>query len=103
VDRFFARGGQKIRSPVTLELRTHEQSTANNTIRCVLVLALGVLFLVSNWCIKDAIRRGKSPLLVFIAVIFFFPWGWIAWLIFRQTQLNRRSDHLIFKNTGSNR
>jgi len=48
-----------------------------------LVLALGVLFLVSNWCIKDAIRRGKSPLLVFIAVIFFFPWGWIAWLIFR--------------------
>lgn len=34
-------------------------------------------------CISDARRRGKSPLLVCIACILFFPWGMIAWLIFR--------------------
>jgi hypothetical protein len=34
-------------------------------------------------CIGDAHRRGKSPVLVCIACILFFPWGMIAWLIFR--------------------
>ncbi len=34
-------------------------------------------------CINDARRQGKSPLLVCIAVFGFFPWGLIAWLLFR--------------------
>jgi uncharacterized membrane protein YbhN (UPF0104 family) len=58
----------------------------------LLILAVVVFFLVLfgitiKWCVKDARRRGKSPLLVSIAVIFFFPWGLIAWLIFRPNPL----------------
>jgi hypothetical protein len=34
-------------------------------------------------CIHDARRRSKSPLLVCIACILFFPWGTLAWLVFR--------------------
>ena len=49
----------------------------------LIALVLGGLYLASNWCIKDAIRRGRSPVFVSIAVILFFPWGWIAWLVFR--------------------
>lgn len=40
------------------------------------------LFLVP-WSVKDAKLRGKSPLLVSLGVIFFFPWGLLAWLVFR--------------------
>lgn len=42
-----------------------------------------LLHLISKWCINDATQRGKSPTWLFLAVIFFFPWGLIAWLIFR--------------------
>ena len=31
----------------------------------------------------DASRRRKNPLLVLIAVVFFFPFGLLAWLFFR--------------------
>ena len=48
-----------------------------------IVVFFGVLYLASNWCIRDATHRGKSPTLVSIAVILFFPWGLIAWLLFR--------------------
>ena len=47
------------------------------------------------WSIQDAKLRGKSPLWISLAVVFFFPWGLIAWLIFRPepidpTKRNRR-------------
>ena len=35
------------------------------------------------WAVKDASRRNKSPLLVLIAVVVFFPFGLLAWLLFR--------------------
>ena len=35
------------------------------------------------WTDRDAILRGKSPFIVKCAVIFFFPWGLVAWLLFR--------------------
>ena len=35
------------------------------------------------WAERDALLRGKSPLFVKCAVILFFPWGLIAWLLFR--------------------
>lgn len=34
-------------------------------------------------CVADAQRRGKSPLIVTVAVFFFFPLGLILWLLFR--------------------
>jgi len=55
-----------------------------------IALAFVVLFLVVivitkaiSWASDDARRRGKSPVLVCVAVILFFPWGLVAWLIFR--------------------
>lgn len=41
-----------------------------------------VLFLVP-WSVADAKLRDKSPILVSLAVVFFFPWGLLAWLVFR--------------------
>lgn len=50
-------------------------------------LVLVVLLLAATayvlWAISDARRRGKSPLLVLIAVVFFFPFGLAVWLLFR--------------------
>ena len=49
----------------------------------LLVFGVAVIVLIINWCILDARMRGKSPIFVVIAVLLCFPWGWIAWLIFR--------------------
>lgn len=49
----------------------------------IVALLILILWKLGNWAISDAKLRGKSPFLVFVAVIFFFPWGLIAWLIFR--------------------
>ena len=60
----------------------------DSVLRVMLALILGFLLLALlgitiRACSRDARRRGKSPLLVSIAVIVFFPWGLIAWLLFR--------------------
>ena len=55
----------------------------------VAAFAVTLAVLIMAWCANDAHRRGKSGLLVFIAVFFFFPWGWIAWLIFRPDPIDR--------------
>ena len=47
---------------------------------CILALFFAFTMRI---CILDAERRGKSPILVCIACILFFPWGTLAWLIFR--------------------
>ncbi len=47
----------------------------------IVLLALGTMLVF--WAIEDAIRRRKSPLFVVIAVVFFFPFGLAAWLLFR--------------------
>ena len=39
-------------------------------------------------CAADARRRGKSPLFVVIACVLFFPWGTVAWLLFRPDPLD---------------
>jgi hypothetical protein len=49
----------------------------------IVALLILIVWKVGSWAISDAQLRGKSPFLVFLAVIFFFPWGLIAWLIFR--------------------
>jgi hypothetical protein len=55
------------------------------------VLALCVLAaLVASvvMCAADAKRRGKSPWLVSLMVILFFPVGLMAWLVFRPKSAN---------------
>jgi hypothetical protein len=46
-------------------------------------VALSALVLLIVWAGNDARARGKSALLVTIACVIFFPWGLIAWLLFR--------------------
>ena len=54
---------------------------------------LALLVFTIRICISDARRRGKSPILVCIACILFFPWGTLAWLVFRpDPKDNRRSN-----------
>jgi len=48
-----------------------------------LIAMMAILYPIATWATRDATRRGKSPILVFIAIVFFFPWGLIAWLVFR--------------------
>jgi hypothetical protein len=52
-----------------------------------LFLALGIplafLTLLMLWTANDAIERGKSPVLVCLLVFFSFPFGLVAWLVFR--------------------
>lgn len=49
----------------------------------LLLLPLFLAVFLVPWSIRDAKLRGKSPLLISLAVFFFFPWGLLAWLIFR--------------------
>jgi uncharacterized membrane protein YhaH (DUF805 family) len=53
------------------------------------VFTLGILGLGIALAARDARRRGKSPWLVSIACVFFFPWGLIAWLVFRPDPIDR--------------
>lgn len=67
----------------------------NGIVWALLLFPLVAAVLLVPWSIQDAKLRGKSPLLISLAVVFFFPWGLIAWLIFRPepidpTKLNRR-------------
>jgi len=54
------------------------------------------LFLVP-WSVADAKLRGKSALLVSLAVVVFFPWGLFAWLIFRPDLLDARRSKRPFR------
>jgi hypothetical protein len=81
---------------------------ANNAFAFVLYLAglflaFAILGYTIHICANDARRRGKSPLFVCIACIFFFPWGTLAWLLFRPDPIDpsgslppfRLDDHRI--------
>ena len=48
----------------------------------LIILVYGI-YRVAVWAERDALLRGKSPLFVKCALFLFFPWGLIAWLIFR--------------------
>jgi hypothetical protein len=47
------------------------------------VVVVVILALVVHACFKDARSRGKSGILVTLCVLAFFPFGLIAWLLFR--------------------
>lgn len=58
----------------------------------VYVIIVGfVLGFAIKLCTDDARRRGKSPLLVSLACILFFPWGLVAWLVFRPEPIDPNS------------
>jgi hypothetical protein len=49
----------------------------------VAILSIAFLLWLGRWAVRDARRRKKPALLVLIAVLLFFPWGWMAWVLFR--------------------
>jgi hypothetical protein len=55
----------------------------NGIVWALLLLPLVLAVFLVPWSIQDAKLRGKSPLLISLAVVFFFPRGLLAWLIFR--------------------
>ena len=76
----------------------------------ILSTLFGILAIVVGWaaffallamtmriCITDARRRGKSPALVCIACILFFPWETLAWLVFRPDPKDGPSSHSRFR------
>jgi hypothetical protein len=48
-----------------------------------LVVPLAFLTLLIFWTATDAMKRGKPPLLVCLLVVLSFPFGLLAWLVFR--------------------
>jgi hypothetical protein len=52
----------------------------------------GVVGYSTLLAVRDAERRGKSPVLVAIACVLFFPWGLVAWLIFRPDPIDKGKD-----------
>jgi uncharacterized membrane protein YhaH (DUF805 family) len=52
----------------------------------LLLCILAALVASVAMCAADAKRRGKSPWLVSLMVIVFFPVGLLMWLIFRPKQ-----------------
>jgi hypothetical protein len=59
-------------------------SDFSSLVDLVLVLCiLAAVIATIRVCAKDAIRRGKSPWLVTLLVIVFFPVGLLVWLVFR--------------------
>ena len=72
-----------------------------------LEIATGIAFFLAGLAIvgigigmaaQDAIRRGKSPWLVSIACVLFFPWGLVAWLIFRPDPVDSGKDQFELEN-----
>jgi hypothetical protein len=49
----------------------------------LVVFLLIVVTLFIRASVRDARRRGKSPLLVCLLVLLYFPLGFITWLLFR--------------------
>ena len=73
-------------------------STIGNLGDIVLLLCiLAALIATVRMCAKDAIRRGKSPWLVALLVIGFFPVGLLAWLAFRPKIVNPDPSQWKFK------
>jgi hypothetical protein len=68
----------------------------------VLVLCiLAAVIATIRMCAKDAIRRGKSPWLVTLLVIVFFPVGLLVWLVFRPKIVKPAGSQVKFKLDNS--
>ena len=62
-----------------------------------ILAVVAVAILLVRWSVADTKLRGKSPLLVSLAVLFFFPWGLIAWLLFRPEPLGPTNSKRTFR------
>jgi hypothetical protein len=76
------------------------QNTLSTLLFLTFVLgALIVSAITIRMCSRDAKLRGKSPLLVCVFVIFFFPVGLIAWILFRPDPVDKDEARQEFRIT----
>jgi hypothetical protein len=67
-------------------------------IALVLLCMLTAIAWVTKLAVDDAKRRGKSTVLVCIACILFFPWGLVAWILFRPDPIDKSKDGFELEN-----
>jgi uncharacterized membrane protein YhaH (DUF805 family) len=73
-------------------------SGMSSIIDLVLILCILAAFIATvRICAKDAIRRGKSPWLISLMVIMFFPFGLLVWLMFRPKIVKPAASQEKFK------
>jgi hypothetical protein len=63
----------------------------------VFAVLIAAVLSLCQWAIRDARQRGKSPWFVLIAVFLFFPWGLVAWLLFRPDLPGPRDPRPAFR------
>jgi hypothetical protein len=82
-----------------IEARMNVSDLISSFIQVLVVnsLFLVLLFAIVSACVADARRRGKSPLLVILAVFFCFPLGLILWLLFRPEPMDGGSHDRRFR------
>jgi uncharacterized membrane protein YhaH (DUF805 family) len=72
-------------------------SAKANFVDIVLVLCiLAAMIATVRMCAKDARRRGKSPWLITLLVVAFFPLGFVAWIVFRPKIIKPDQSRLNF-------
>jgi hypothetical protein len=56
------------------------------------VVYLVIVKLMIDWAVRDAEARAKPGWLVALVVVFFFPVGWLCWLLLRPPISRRGPD-----------
>ena len=69
----------------------------NGIVFAILLSPILVAVLLLRWSVADARLRGKSPLLVALAVVFFFPLGLVLWLLVRPGPLDPTNPKRPFR------
>ena len=63
-------------------------------------IPLAFLVLLMVWTATDAEKRGKNPVLVCVFVIVTFPFGLLAWVLFRPPETPNKPFNLQDYRTG---
>jgi len=60
-----------------------------------------LIIVCSRWAMNDAHQRNRNPFFVWFAVVICFPFGWLAWLIFRPEKSVKRKNSYVMSDSGA--
>jgi hypothetical protein len=64
----------------------------------IVLLVMAAVFVTTVIaCVRDARRRGKSPVLVTLLVLLSFPLGLVLWLLFRPEPIDPPDENEPFR------